>query len=149
MWPFTLPPKTKNVWVCTKARAVKRSIWNFQELVRVQNQQKLYLGIFHLWPEVRSISRPPHYRSNGINFNFFWMSLNAFNMLRIMVLQVPVGDSTETYHLWPLVLPRSSEVTNGFSAITFDWQEIEPPDNIHCVCLVNADQMIYTMTYLG
>ena len=42
--------------------------------------------------------------------------------------------------------PRSPQGTNGFSAITSDWKEIEPPDNIHCVCLVNVDRMICNMT---
>ena len=45
--------------------------------------------------------------------------------------------------------PRSPQVTNGFSAITSDWKEIEHPGNVHCVCLVNVDRMICNMTNFG
>ena len=52
------------------------------------------------------------------------------------------------WSMFDLTWPRS-EVTNGFSSITFNWIEIETPFDVYRVCLVNADRMICNMTYFG
>ena len=144
-------PTSKKVWACTKARADERSIWHYQELVRVtvctkrisrnfdicdlRSGQFYDLPIISQWEKfqlaLNVIQWSQYAQDHDITGPFWW-----FNRKKI------------TCDLWK-VLPRSSEVTNGFSAITFDWKEIEPPDNVHCVCLVNADKMMYNMTFLG
>ena len=43
----------------------------------------------------------------------------------------------------------SSKVTNIFWAITFDWDNIQVPGQIHCVCHAETNQMIYSMTFSG
>ena len=115
---------------------------------------KTFISEFwYLWPEVRSISRPPHYKSMGeistssecYPIHSIWPGSWYYKYLSV------ISPKNITCDLWMVSLghPRSPEVTNSFTAITFDWKEIEPPDNVHCVCLVNADKMMYHMTFLG
>ena len=115
---------------------------------------KTYISDFrYLWPEVRSISRPPHYKSMGeISTSSECHSIHSicsgswyYRSLVVILPKNVTGD------LWEVSLghPRSPEVTSDFSAITFDWIEIETPFDVYRVCLVNADRMICIMTYFG
>ena len=115
---------------------------------------KTYISDFwYLWPEVRSISRPPHYKSMGeistssecYPIHSIWSGSWYYKFLSV------ISPKNITCDLWMVSLghPRSPQGTNGFSAITSDWKEIEPPGNVHCVCLVNADRMICNMTNFG
>ena len=110
-----------------------------------------YISEFlYLWPEVRSILRPPHYKSMGeipTSSECHPMPSICSGSLYYRSLSV-IQPKQITCDLRK-VLPRSSEVTIGFSAITFDWKQIEPPDNVHRVCLVKTRRMMYNMTYLG
>ena len=70
--------------------------------------QNEYLGflISVTWGQVNFTTSPLYV--NGRNFNLLWMLPNPLNMVRIMILQVPIGNFTEKYHLWPLDgVPRS------------------------------------------
>ena len=43
----------------------------------------------------------------------------------------------------------SSEVSYRFWAIALDWNKIQAPKHVHCVCLVKTDRLICNMTFSG
>ena len=97
---------SEKVWMLVLAKQNDGSPWNFQRFISVTVSINCISRNFDMWPEVKSVLRPFHYKSMG---EYCKTSLFNKNHLKhsSIGLQVAGHPESEYCDQWPLISPRS------------------------------------------